>query len=177
MAFTRFHDDDCRVQKYLEETTGIGNYHLNVPGNGETPLFFNDIYIKPQKWGANLSNNKTDIESDLIKITNPLNRDNIVYTNYLTKNNVYNKKFSNIDNNEITCQSRATHPAWLYREINLFNENIDMSYKPNFNTKNVPNNFNYLHMDPQEHVSYQFNNNISTRIIEKDYYNFNNTYT
>ena len=34
MAFTRFHDDPCRIQKYLEETTNIGNYGISVPGNG-----------------------------------------------------------------------------------------------------------------------------------------------
>ena len=38
MAFTRFHDDPCRIQKYLEETTNVGNYEINVPGVGAKPL-------------------------------------------------------------------------------------------------------------------------------------------
>ena len=35
MAFTRFHDDPCRINKQLQESTGTGRYMLNVPGNGE----------------------------------------------------------------------------------------------------------------------------------------------
>ena len=59
MAFTRFHDDPSRIQKYLEETTNIGNYVINVPGNGISPFYIEDPHIRAQKWGANLSNNKT----------------------------------------------------------------------------------------------------------------------
>ena len=55
MAFTRFHDDSCRIQKYLEETTNIGNYEINVPGNGINMPFINDPHLRMQKWGANLS--------------------------------------------------------------------------------------------------------------------------
>ena len=50
MAFTRFFDDPCRIQKYLEESTNIGNYSMNVPGNGLTPSFFNDPFVKIQKF-------------------------------------------------------------------------------------------------------------------------------
>ena len=69
MAFTRFHDDPCRIQKYLEETTSIGNYEINTPGNGDKPFFISDPYLRMQKWGANLSENKTELESDLMGIT------------------------------------------------------------------------------------------------------------
>ena len=58
MAFTRFHDDPCRIQKYLEESSNIGKYILNKPGNGDKPEFIDDPYIKIQNWGANLSNNQ-----------------------------------------------------------------------------------------------------------------------
>ena len=50
MAFTRFNSDPCRIYKYLEETSSIGNYHLNVFGNGLYPLFINDPHIRAQKW-------------------------------------------------------------------------------------------------------------------------------
>ena len=86
MAFTRFHDDPCRIQKYLDETTYIGNYEINVPGNGNNPTFINDPYLRIQKWGANLSKNKTELESDLIGITRKLNRDSIQENNYLKYN-------------------------------------------------------------------------------------------
>ena len=40
----------------------------------------------------------------------------------------------------------------------------------------VPNNFNYLHLDPQENICIPFHNNISSRIVEKDYFQINNNY-
>ena len=171
MAFTRFYDDPCRIQKYLEESTNIGNYNINVPGNGTSLSYFNYPYIKLQKWGANLSNNKTDLESDLFSLHRKLNRDSIKennYADYLNRNMKYYKNYYPENENEITSQSRATHPAWVYREVNNFNIKDD--------TLSVPNNFNYLHLDPQENICIPFHNNISSRIIEKDYFQLNNNY-
>ena len=164
MAFTRFHDDPCRIQKYLEESTNVGNYNINVPGNGLTPDFVNDPHLRMQKWGGNLSQNKTDLESDLRNITRHLNRDTLSennYANYVNNNNIYNQNTYPINNKEITHQPRATDPAWTLRELNSLTE------------ANVPNNFNYLHMDPQENICIPFHNNISSRIVEKDYYGLN----
>lgn len=161
MAFTRFNNDPSRIQKYLEESTNVGKYFLNVPGNGINPSFINDPHIRMQKWGGNLSNNIVNIESDLRCSTRQLNRDNIKNNNYLSyinNNRLYNVNATNsID--EITQESRTTLPAWTFREIDSIN---------------VVNNFKYLHLDPQEHVSIPFYNNISTRILEKDYYSINN---
>ena len=165
MAFTRFHDDPCRIQKYLEETTNIGNYEINVPGNGINMPFINDPQLRMQKWGANLSNNLTDLESDLRCQTRTLNRDTINennYTNYLNNNNVYSVNNYPVHNTEITGQPRATNPAWTLRELD------------SINTPNIPNNFKYLLLDPQENICIPFSNNISSRIVEKDYYALNN---
>tara|TARA_B100000424_G_C22910800_1_gene484543 strand:+ start:111 stop:605 length:495 start_codon:yes stop_codon:yes gene_type:complete len=164
MAFTRFHDDPCRIQKYLEESSNVGKYILNVPGNGSSPDYFNDPYVKIQKWGANLSNNKTQIENDLLGLTRPLNRDSIKqnnHINYLNNNSLYNKKNYPVIDEEITHQSRVTHPAWTFREVH---------------SENSVNNFNYLLMNPQENVCIPFHNNISSRIVEKDYYKINNPF-
>lgn len=171
MAFTRFYDDPCRIQKYLEETTSIGNYNMNVPGNGSSPIYFNDPYIKLQKWGGNLSSNKTDLESELFKLHRKLNRDTIKennYVDYLNNHNVYTQNNSIINNSEITGQSRVSHPAWVYREINNFNKQDNEHY--------VPNNFKYLHFNPQENICIPFHNNISSRMLQKDYYTINNNY-
>ena len=165
MAFTRFHDDSCRIQKYLEETTNIGNYQINVPGNGINMPFINDPHLRMQKWGANLSNNLTDLESDLRCQTRTLNRDTINennYTNYLNNNNVYSVNNYPVHHTEITGQPRATNPAWTLRELD------------SINTPNIPNNFKYLLLDPQENICIPFSNNISSRIVEKDYYSLNN---
>jgi len=168
MAFTRFYDDPCRIQKYLEETTNIGNYNINVPGNGSKPLLLNDPHINMQKWGANLSQNKTDLESELLCLHRKLNRDTIRennYVNYLNTNSLYNQNTYSTNKDEITAQSRATHPSWIYREINNFNSEYA-----------IPNNFNYLHLNPQENICIPFHNNISSRIIQKDYYQLSNNF-
>ena len=39
---------------------------------------------------------------------------------------------------------------------------------------NQVNNFDYLFLDPQANVCKHFHNNISSRIIEKDYYKYKN---
>jgi len=172
MAFTRFFDDPCRIQKYLEESTTIGNYNMNVPGNGTSPTFFNDPYVKIQKWGGNLSSNKTDLESELFKLHRKLNRDSIKennYVDYLNNNPIYSQNNSNNNNNsEITGQSRVSHPAWVYREINNFNQKNEEYY--------VPNNFNYLHLNPQANICIPFHNNINSRMLQKDYYSLMNNF-
>jgi len=177
MAFTRFYDDPCRIQKYLEESTSIGNYNMNVPGNGTNPTFFNDPYIKLQKWGGNLSSNKTDLESELFILHRKLNRDTIKennYVDYLNNHAIYNQNSSKADNNEITGQSRVTHPAWVYREINNFNkQEQEQGQGSNYY---VPNNFNYLHLNPQANICIPFHNNISSRMLQKDYYALNNNF-
>jgi hypothetical protein len=165
MAFTRFHDDDCRIQKYLEETTNVGNYGLNVPGNGLNMAFINDPHLRMQKWGANLSQNQVELENDLRGQTRTLNRDQINANNYedhLKYNNLYHQNSYPVNDKEITGQPRTTHPAWTLRELD------------SVNTPNVPNNFKYLFLDPQENVCIPFHNNVSSRIVEKDYYSSNN---
>ena len=115
MAFTRFHDDPCRIQKYLEESTNIGNYKINVPGVGTKPSFINDPHLRMQKWGANLSENKTELESDLMGITRKLNKDYIKENNYLNNQHLYNQNIYPVYQDEITHQPRATNPAWTLR--------------------------------------------------------------
>ena len=54
MAFTRFKYDDCRTKKSLQQSTDVGKWILNVPGNGDKPCYMNDPHIILQKWGGNL---------------------------------------------------------------------------------------------------------------------------
>jgi hypothetical protein len=164
MAHTRFYDDPCRQQKHLDESTFIGNYYLNQPGNGLNPVFINDPHIRQQYWGANLSHNKTELESDLRGITRKLNRDHQNtnrHLNYTTSKLLYDPKSYTTYMDEVTSETRTTHPAWVYREV-------DNNYE------GIPNNFSYLHIDPQEHTNIPFPSNIQSRIIEKDYYDINN---
>ena len=62
-------------------------------------------------------------------------------------NNLYSKNNYPINDSEVTSQSRVTHPAWAFRELD---------------SKDLPNNFKYLHLNPQENVCYPFENNLYT---------------
>lgn len=147
MSFTRFHDDPCRIEKQLQESTGPGRYMLNVPGNGPKPCFMEDPYIRLQKWGANLQTNTINLESELQGRTRKLTRDCQEYN----ANNVQSKKIEYQSCEPITNQSRVTHPAWLYKDLEQ-------------------QNYAILPLDPQENTCIPFQNNLNTRLLERDFF-------
>lgn len=148
MAFTRFHDDPCRIQKQLQESTDQGRYMLDMPGNGDKPFYINDPYLRLQKWGGNLMSNTINIENDLRGMTRQINRDCLLENNY--KNHSANKsKIEYPTIGTITDQSRATNPAWMSRDLEQVNWYI-------------------LPLNPQENTCMPFKANLNTRIIEKD---------
>jgi hypothetical protein len=152
MAFTRFHDDDARIAKQLQQQTDQGRWILDVPGNGDKPCYMLDPQIIPQKWGGNLWTKSIDIQSSLLGIDRPLNRD------CLKPNEKYIKGSEPIVypvcDNLTTEQSRAIMPAWTARDL--------------------PQNHAYiLPIDPQAHTEMNFRNNVSSRILEKDYFQRN----
>ena len=153
MSFTRFNYHPCRTKKLLEESTGPGRYMLNKPGWGDKPCFFSDPQIRMQEWGTNLrrvpGGATIDINSDLLGITRPLTKD-------CTKKDFpfAGVVFSMINqyptcSKEITSQSRATHPAFLYRDLEQSNR--------------YP-----LFLNPQENVCMPFQNNLNTQLLERD---------
>ena len=163
MANTRFFYDDARTIKQLEEMTELGRYMLNVPGNGPTPYYVDDPHIRLQKWGANLYTQHTDIESSLLNLDLPLNRDDPNINKYMS---VQPKSSSWIPSCFSTApqpmqfpsthalgadQSRASHPAWWYR-----------------NTPTLPIDTAILHSNPQQHACRNFSNLLSARMIAKD---------
>lgn len=148
MSFTRFHDDPCRIKKQLQETTDIGRYMLDVPGNGIKPCFMEDPFLRLQKWGANLRTNTINVESALLGINNTLSRDCLSKQNQFPSNNPI--KYPGCQ--PFTDQTRLSNPAW---------NAIDLEQ----------NNFHFLHLDPQENTCVPFQNNINTRLVEKDNYN------
>jgi len=151
MSFTRFHDDPCRVEKQLQESTGPGRYMLDVPGNGSKPCYMEDPCIRLQQWGANLQTNPVGLESELFGITRPLaGRDcGPIYKS--NSNNVNSQRVQYPSCSPFIEQPRATNPAWTARDLEQVN-------------------WWTLPLNPQENVCLPFHNNISTRILERDYF-------
>jgi hypothetical protein len=151
MAFTRFKYDNCRTKKSLQQTTDSGRWILNVPGNGANPFYMEDPQIIPQKWGANLRTNTINLESDLRGVNRHLSRDCLGKDEYQMYN-VPNQAIQYPSSSKLTTeQSRATNPAWWYRDLEQ-------------------NNFEYPPLNPRVNVCIPFQNNLSTRILEKDYF-------
>jgi len=148
MAFTRFYDDQARIKKQLEESTFSGRYMLNVPGNGLDLPFVEDPNIRMQKWGANLRNNTVNLESDLLGITRKLNRDLIDVNDY-KKHAVTASTVSYKDEKPFVEESRATHPAWMYKDLE----------QPRWESP---------FLNPLNNLEKGFQDNIQTRILEKD---------
>jgi hypothetical protein len=149
MANTRFNYDDCRTIKKLQESTYTSRYILDTPGPGSMPPFMLDPQIIPQKWAGNLYTNTTQLESELLGV----NR-------LLTKCDLPKRKSGlctshpipyPVNKFEVTESSRLVLPAFLFRSL----------------PQNMPQ---YLPLNPQENVCLPFENNLSTRILEKDYF-------
>lgn len=151
MSFTRFHDDPCRVRKQLQQSTDPGRWILNVPGNGDKPAYMADPQIRIQTWGGNLMTNCIDLESELRGVNRPLNKDCLVKDQYQSFR-VPTKPISYPTNTALyTEESRTIMPAWTARDL----EQVDWYILP---------------LNPQENTCMPFQNNTSTRILEKDYF-------
>ena len=155
MAFTRFHYDPCRTMKFQQQATGPGRYIFATPGNGCDPCYMEDPAVRLQKWGGNLRKvplgHPIDINSDLLGITRPLTKD-CISKEFPKKGVVRSRKVAYKTCKPFTDQqSRVTHPAWMYRDL----EQVD--WWP-------------MILNPQENVCKPFNNNLNTRLLEKDYW-------
>ena len=148
--FTRFHDDEFRIKKQLEESTFMGRYQLNTPGNGTQMPFFNDPHIRMQYWGANLTTNTVHLESDLFGLSRKSNRDLVDANDYKT----HAAKTAQITYSQIDPfveESRASHPAWMYKDHDHTRWETPL-------------------INPQHGVEVPFEWNLQTRILEKNSY-------
>jgi len=153
MSFTRFHDDPARIQKQLQESTYLARYQLDTPGQGVDLPFIEDPNIRLQGFGANVfRKNTTQLESELFGITRRYNRDLFEANDY--------KKYGVTEISEkpyfrsqqpFVEESRATHPAWLYRSADV-------------------NRWEEPWLNPLVGLEKPFHENIQTRILEKDYF-------
>lgn len=148
MAFTRFHDDPVRIQKQLEESTFVGRYRLDTPGNGLDLPFYEDPQLRLQGWGANFRNNTVNLESDLLGLTRPLNRDLVDINDYKI-NRVPTSQPTYRSSKPFIEESRASHPAWMFRDLE------HSRWETPF-------------LNPLNGLEKGFHENIQTRILEKD---------
>jgi hypothetical protein len=152
MAFTRYHDDPYRIKAQAQDSSFSGRYNLDVPGPGINLPFFEDPQLRLQKWGANLQTNTIGLENDLFGLTKKLNCDSLG-NNY--KNvAVPTSKMSYPVANPTVEESRATNPAWMYRDLE----------HPRWETPWI---------NPQANFEKRFHDNIQTRILEKDFFKGN----
>jgi hypothetical protein len=152
MAFTRFHDDESRIIKQLQQQTDQERWYLDVPGNGDKPCFILDPQIIPQKWGGNLWTHCTDIQSSLLGIDRQLTRD-CVNKEKFKRQTVHASPidYPVCDSFLTTEQTRAIMPAWTARDLQQ-------------------NHAYILLNNPQANTEMPFQNYTSTRILEKDHF-------
>jgi hypothetical protein len=148
MSFTRFHDDPHRIKKQNEETSFTGRYMLNTPGPGVDLPFMEDPQLRLQKWGGNLQTNTVNLESDLRGLTRMQNRDNIELNQH-TKTKVSSSMPTYRKENPFIEESRSSHPAWMYKDLEQTRWEEPL-------------------LNPLNGLDKQFQENIQTRILEKD---------
>ena len=150
MSFTRFHDDPSRIHKQAQISSFSGRYFLDTPGQGIDLPFLEDPNIRMQKWGANLRNNTTNLESDLLGLSRKLNRD-YVGVNEHQQHAVYASPNTYRSEDPFVEESRATHPAWMYKDLE------QSRWESPF-------------LNPLNGLEKGFHENIQTRILEKDFF-------
>lgn len=150
MAFTRFHDDPSRMYKQAQISSFQSRYFLDTPGQGMDLPFVEDPNIRMQKWGANLRNNTVNLESDLRGLSRKTNRD-YLGVNEHTHHAV--TASANMYRNEdpFVEESRTTHPAWMYKDLE----------QPRWEQP---------FLNPLNGLEKGFHENLQTRILEKDYF-------
>ena len=149
MSFTRIRDDPARIKKQLEEWTFAGRYQIDVPGPGTDLPFYEDSQLRLQKWGGNLRTNTINLESDLLGLSRTLQRDPLEneYEKHSAKSTMPSYPLAQ----PFVEESRASHPAWTYRDLEQ--PRWEMPWT-----------------NSQANLEKQFHDNIQTRILEKDYY-------
>jgi hypothetical protein len=150
MSSTRFYNDNARIEEQNRKQTYIGRYQIDMPGPGNEMPFLEDPYFRLEGHGANLTTNKTDLESDFRGLTRKLNRDLIQNNNY-EATSVRTQPLSYGSQRPYTQESRSSHPAWTYKDLEQSRWELPM-------------------VNPQllENLERPFNSNMSSRILEKD---------
>jgi hypothetical protein len=134
MAFTRTNHDEARTIKRLQQSTDVGRWILNVPGNGIDMPLMEDPHIRIQKWGANLRTNTINLESSLQGRYAILGPD-------VAQLQVNSSALQYPRSRDLTTdQSRATLPAFTFRESTRTNPHFPLFNPQNHIYNKVPIN-------------------------------------
>jgi hypothetical protein len=160
MANTRKRSDPYQQYLYVNCSAGLGKYMLDVPGPGNNVPFLEDPHIRLQRWGANMTTHTIDVEEDLLGKTRPINYHSMDNDTYQDRA-VATQRVEFPSNQPFVEESRASHPAWTYRDV----EQNYWSF-PLLNPQYAPGDY----MPGSFGVGKGIHENISTRLLEVDYY-------
>ena len=151
MSSNRLMYDSCAYEKSLQQSTSPLNYALYTGKYENTAKCRIEFGLVGGNGVSQYSGNLVDLESDLRGVNRHLSRDCLGKDEY-QKYNVPNQAIQYPTCTQLTTeQSRATNPAWWYRDLEQ-------------------NNFEYPPLNPQANVCIPFQSNLNTRILEKDYF-------
>lgn len=149
MTSTRIRNDPIRIFKEMEIFTNPGRFAIETPKWNDSYEFIEDPHVRIQNWEGNKYNNRVDIENDIQGYTKPLSRDYVEKDQYKQYAPTPNKNQYGLISKTITDESRATLPAFLFRDLEV-------------------NRFETPFINPQDRIEREFAWNIDTRLIEKD---------
>jgi hypothetical protein len=159
------HNEYGKVPEYINKTEH--DYHKQSIRSGMMSLtrplnptaFMDDPYIRQQRWGNNIrvparlgfipTETPLDVENNLMSRDVHLSKYCSSKQFPQTKRSTVQIAISQTINTPITQQSRASHPAWMYKD-------------------KEQTRWDYLPLDPQENVAMSFSNNLSSRILAKN---------
>jgi hypothetical protein len=132
-------------------TTGPGRYQLDAPPQYCNACFAPEPTIHQQKWGASHNANyiKTDVESDLLNITRPTTK---------AQCNQYGPNTNKINKSQTVAPKECSFPQTHSRLVD----------PPCTLRSSGWNRFEWLCENPQEGAMMPFDNNITTRLQQKD---------
>jgi hypothetical protein len=152
-SFTRRQYDGCKTTDDLRVTTGPGRYQIGTPPQYATASFAPEPTIRQQMWGASLNSQfiKTDVESDLLNLNRPTTK---------TICNQYDPTTDKINQAEPETMKEESFPQTFSRLVD----------PPCTMRSTGWNRWEWLCENPQENVMMPFDNNITSRLQQKDQY-------
>jgi hypothetical protein len=117
--FSSIRNDPARLRKEAEMSSYTSRYHLCTPGPGIDAPIPDDVHVGLQSWAGNWAGNRIDLESDLHGQTRRINRDRLGTSEYTSYAIPIQSAVTYRRENPFVEETRASHPAWMYRGIEI----------------------------------------------------------